>query len=166
MNWYKPSTFRKRHRSTRLSFRALLAYHLEETCSILQRCLFAHIQSTQTVAPSPSGRSYTREMAQMELCYALTPLLRNFPVAGGLQAPGKVLATPELIPRVVELVSCPDSDGEVQRIALMCLVVIAELSRKTAEAVMRAGGKEAAEKALKAPFAGPNEVSPCEILLV
>lgn len=102
----------------------------------------------------------------MELCYALTPLLRDFPVAGGLQAPEKVLATPELIPRVVELVSCPDSDGEVQRIALMCLVVVAELSRKTAEAVMRAGGKEAAEKALKAPFAGQYEVRPCVILLV
>ncbi|GAQ78762.1 hypothetical protein KFL_000180450 [Klebsormidium nitens] len=102
------------------------------------------------------SRSYTREDAQMELAYALTPFLENSDNLIGPEAPQKVLGAPGLIPRLVELASCSEREGEVQRVALQCLVLTAELSPQVAEVVLRAGAKKVAEKALKQPFAGPK----------
>lgn len=107
-------------------------------------------------------RSYTREDAQMELAYALTPFLENSENLIGPEAPLKVLGAPGLIPRLVEMASCCHREGEVQRLALQCLVLTAELSPQVAHLVLRAGAKEVAEKAVKQPFAGPKNVSEVE----
>lgn len=95
----------------------------------------------------------------MECCYALASLLANYRALRQPWVPDRVLTDPSFIDSLVKLTYCPQKGGEVKRMALMCLGSVVKLSDEVAEAVVKFGGKDAAEKALKAPFADSNMVS-------
>ncbi|GAQ79873.1 hypothetical protein KFL_000400160 [Klebsormidium nitens] len=95
----------------------------------------------------------TLEVVKMECCYALAGLLANYVALRQPWVPERVISEPAFLDSVIKLTYCPQKGGEVQRMALMCLGSIAQMTDDVKAEVVRLGGREAAEKALKMPFA-------------